>query len=84
MSYEHKDQKSEHRRKMVAPLIFTIVISAYYITIGIVFLCIPEIPFLIKILFAVIPLALAGVAVYVLIERIKEIRSGEEDDLGKY
>lgn len=31
-----------------------------------------------------VPLALMGVAVYVLVERIQEIRSGEEDDLSKY
>lgn len=31
-----------------------------------------------------IPLALVGVSVYVLVERIKEIRSGEEDDLDNY
>ena len=37
-----------------------------------------------KILFGVIPLALIGVVVYVLVERMNEIRSGEEDDLSKY
>ncbi len=31
-----------------------------------------------------VPLGLMGVSVYVLVERIQEIRSGEEDDLGKY
>jgi hypothetical protein len=38
----------------------------------------------IRILWLVIPLGLMGVSVFVLIERIKEIRSGDEDDLGKY
>ena len=33
---------------------------------------------------ATIPLALLGVTIYVLCERIKEIRSGEEDDLDNY
>ena len=37
-----------------------------------------------KFLLGVIPLALAAAMIYVCIERIKEIRSGEEDDLGKY
>lgn len=31
-----------------------------------------------------VPLGLMGVSVCVLVERIQEIRSGEEDDLGKY
>ena len=32
----------------------------------------------------IISLALAGVVIYVLVERIKEIRSGVEDDLSQY
>jgi hypothetical protein len=32
----------------------------------------------------IIPICLMGVSIYVLLERIKEIRSGEEDDIGKY
>jgi len=32
----------------------------------------------------IVPLALIGVSIFVLIERIKEIRGGEEDDLSKY
>jgi hypothetical protein len=38
----------------------------------------------VKILGIGIPLVFVGVCVYVLVERIKEIRSGEEDDLSKY
>ena len=37
-----------------------------------------------KTLMAIIPLAFAMVNIYVLFERIKEIRSGEEDDLSQY
>ena len=37
-----------------------------------------------KVIGAVICLALIGVSVFVLVERIKEIRSGELDDLSKY
>jgi hypothetical protein len=35
-------------------------------------------------LLGIIPAIFSGIMIYVLIERIKEIRSGEEDDLGKY
>ena len=31
-----------------------------------------------------VPLAVCGVAVYVLVQRIREINSGEEDDLDQY
>ena len=44
----------------------------------------PGLPLPVKLIGALIPLALVGVSVYVLVERIKEIRSGEEDDLDNY
>jgi len=42
------------------------------------------VPGFIKVLILLALLALIGVAVCNLVERIQEIRSGEEDDLGKY
>lgn len=39
---------------------------------------------LLKILIGMILLFLLGVSVYVLIDRIKEIRSGKYDDISKY
>jgi hypothetical protein len=45
---------------------------------------IPDIAVIVKILMIIIPLALAGVAFAVTVERVNEIRSGEEDDLSKY
>ncbi|MCI8409810.1 MAG: hypothetical protein HFJ09_11175 [Lachnospiraceae bacterium] len=69
---------------MIAPIIVTLILCLY--NIGFVALCFvaEEIPFVVKVLGGVIPFALACVSIYVLIERIKEIRSGEEDDLSKY
>lgn len=73
-----------HKKKMIAPIVITSLILLYYI--GFVYVCVflDGIPLLAKILGGVIPLLLAGVSIYVLVERIKEIRSGEEDDLSKY
>lgn len=73
-----------HKKKMIAPIVITIILLAYYA--GFLWFCmsVPGILVLVKILGTVIPLLLGGVCVYVLIERIKEIRSGEEDDLSKY
>lgn len=73
----------EHRNKMIAPIIISAIICLYYIGFVVVCIFIP-IPFLVKLLFGIVPLLLAGVCVYVLLERIREIRSGEEDDLSKY
>ena len=45
---------------------------------------IPDLTVIMKLLMVIIPLALAGVAFAVTVERVQEIRSGEEDDLSKY
>ena len=73
-----------HRKKMVAPFIIAGILIVHYVAIAAVFFILPEIPAAAKVLLAVIPLALAGVAFAMLLERIREIRSGEEDDLSKY
>lgn len=73
-----------HWKKMIAPIVAALVIILYYIGIAVVFAKISGIPAVIKILMVVIPLALAGVMIGVLISRIKEIQGGEEDDLSQY
>ena len=72
-----------HGKKMIAPVIITFVFLMYLLFYGaLVMTAALEQPLVI--LFG-IPLALLGVGmVYVLIARIREIRSGEEDDLDNY
>lgn len=79
-----ENRKIQHRKKMVAPIIIAVLLILWYIGMAIACFCIPEIPFIFKILMAIIPAAISGVISFVLAERIKEIRSGEEDDLSKY
>ncbi len=74
---------NNHGKKMLAPVIIAIIIVLYYVGFAAICLLIP-IPLLLKLLFGIVPLALAGVMIYVVITRIREIRSGEEDDLSKY
>ena len=74
---------SSHGKKMIAPIIITILFLLYLAVYGML---------LIKAAMAEpqaillgIPLVLLGAGmVYVLITRIREIRSGEEDDLDNY
>ena len=73
-----------HTKKMLAPIIISAIIVIYYVVFAIVLTNVVSIPLLAKILGAVIPLLIAGACIYILIERIKEIRSGEEDDLSQY
>ena len=71
-----------HRKKMIAPIIITILIVAYYVVyFGLLIALIDGIG---KYVLGIVPLLFAAVMVKVCIERIKEIREGEEDDLSKY
>ena len=71
-----------HKKKMIAPIIVTIVMVLYYIA---------YFGFLISLLAGIwkyalglIPLVFSGVMIYVCIQRIDEIRKGEEDDISQY
>jgi hypothetical protein len=69
--------------KLLAPVIIVVIIGVYYIVIGIILFNM-HISGTIKMAFYVVPIIVMGISIYVLIERIKEIRNGEEDDLSKY
>ena len=70
-------------KKLIAPVIITVLLIVYFVFFAIIWLFNPVF-LIIKIIGIIIPLVLIGVSVFVLVERIKEIRSGEEDDLSKY
>lgn len=70
--------------KLVAPIVITVLLCLWLGLYVAVFCLAPGLPLWGKLLGAVIPLALIGVSLYVLIERINEIRRGEEDDLDHY
>ena len=73
---------NEHRKKMIAPIIITILIVSYY---ALYFTIIIALPISIwKLFLGIIPVVLAVIMIYVCIQRIKEIKEGEEDDLSKY
>ena len=67
---------------MAAPIGITVLIVAYYAVFFAVLMRVTG--GLARVLLGIVPLALAAVMIYVCVQRIKEIRSGEEDDLGKY
>lgn len=70
-------------KKLIAPIVITILLVIYF-SIFLVLWSFIFISAIVKIIGTLILLTLIGVSIYVLIERIKEIRSGEEDDLSKY
>ena len=72
-----------HKKKMIAPIIVSILFVLY--CAAIIWAIVTDmIPLWGKILAIIIGMGLAGASVYTVYERIKEIRSGVEDDLSKY
>lgn len=71
----------KYLNKMIAPVIITILFIIYFVGIALSISAIKALPFLYKVLYVVIPFIMAIVMIVVLIGRIKEIRSGEEEIL---
>ena len=76
--------KMKKRKGYLAPALVVAFLVLYYGGMAAVFACVPDIPGWAKALMCLIPLAVCAVAVGVLVQRIREIRGGEEDDLDQY
>ena len=69
-------------KKMIAPIIVTVLFIAYFIIYFALLLSTLE--GVIAYLLGIIPLVFMAVMLTVCIQRIKEIKKGEENDLSKY
>ena len=75
--------KDDHKKKMIAPVVVTVIFLLYLIVYLIAVAMMTG--FGPGMLLLSIPLIALGIGmVYTLKSRINEIRSGEEDDLGNY
>ena len=71
-----------HKKKMLVPIIITVLMILYYIIyFG---LLISLLEGIYKYVLGFFPLIFSIVIIKVCIERIKEIKGGEEDDISKY
>ena len=71
-----------HSKKLVAPIVVTVLMIFYYVAyFGLLMTLLSGI---LKWIFGVIPLLLSAEMIKVCLERIKEIKKGEEDDISKY
>lgn len=68
---------------MIAPIIIVFLNLVYYATFAVFFVKFGA-PLLFKIIGIIVPAAVSAAFIWLLTERIKEIKGGEEDDLGKY
>lgn len=69
--------------KLVAPILVTVMLLAILVGYGAACFFLP-LPIWLRLVGLAVLLGAAGAAVFVLIERIREVRSGEEDDLSDY
>ena len=70
------------KKKMTAPIVITIIMTLYYVIyFGFLITLIDGIW---KYALGIIPIIFSIVMVKVCIERINEIKKGEEDDISKY
>ena len=70
------------KKKMIAPIVVTILMILYYIAYFGFLITLVEGFF--KYALGIIPLVFSAVMIKVCIERINEIKKGEENDLSKY
>ncbi len=73
-------------KRYIAPVVITILSVIYFLGIAICFVCsaFEGVPLMAVLLMLFIPLGAAALIVYMLIQRIKEIKGGEEDEARKY
>ena len=71
-----------HKQKMIAPIVVAILMILYFIVyFGFLITLLSGIW---KIALGVLPVAFSLVMIKVCIERIREIKKGEEDDISQY
>ena len=71
-------------RNYLGAVLSALFVILYYGGAMLLFACQPDMPPWAKILLCLIPLGVCGVTVLVLVQRIRELKSGETDDLDKY
>ncbi len=72
------------KRSYTGAVIAAICLLLYYSGMLALFLRLPGIPLMLKLALCLIPLALGGLVIYVLSQRVRELKSGETDDLDNY
>ena len=75
----------KHTNKTIAPVVVSFCLVGYYLAIGFALLKFDiPIPNAAKLAALIVSTIGTALIIMVLIERLKEIKGGEEDDLGKY
>ena len=71
-----------YKNKILVPIVVSMIIILYYVLyFGLLLVLLNGIW---KYVFGAIPIAFSALIIKVCVERIKEIKGGEEDDISKY
>ncbi len=73
----------KHRKKMIAPIVVTVLILIYFVFYFGFIISLLESPVL-KWVIGIVPAILGAAMIGVCVQRIREIKGGEEDDLSQY
>lgn len=68
----------------IAPITVAVLVVLYFLFYGYMATIIEGMPSVARVVFVALPVVMIIVMICTLMERIKEIRKGENDDLGKY
>ena len=72
----------DKKKKLIAPILVTVLMVIYYVVyFGFLMSLLSG---FVKYALGILPLAFSAVMIKVCIERIQEIKKGEEDDLSQY
>ena len=74
---------SQPSKNIITPTIIVFIMSLYYILLTVSFILF-NMPLFVIVIMSLISFIITGLLIYVLIERIQEIKKGEEDDLSQY
>ena len=75
---------NKNTKKLIGPIIITILFCVSFLGIAYFLVNDTSLSIFTRWVIILVPLAFAGLNIFVLIERIQEIKSGEEDDLSQY
>lgn len=72
------------RRGYAAPIIVSSCLSLYYAGIAALLIFVPGIVWWLRLILLLAPVAIGALLISVTVQRIRELNSGETDDLDKY
>lgn len=72
----------QNSKKMIAPILITVIFVLYLVFYFTVLLSVLD--GVLRLLLLIIPIGLIVLMIAVCVERIKEIKGGEENDISKY